>query len=180
MRNRFWIGALVLIVAVAVPAVAGCQEGHEATTASNEEAHANGHANGHADKCSAETQVCLNTMASKLKNKGWVGVELDSNEELGGYTITAVEPDSPALRSGLKKGDVLLAMNGVRLGAENETALKAVKTEMVPGKTVTYTISRYGKEKDVDVVLAQLPDAVMAKWIGRHMMDHASIELAQN
>ena len=61
MKNRLWICLTVLLVFVAVPALAGgaeCSGKHAAQTASK------------AHGCTADTQFCLNKMATKLKNKG--------------------------------------------------------------------------------------------------------------
>src|SRR5262245_64521182 len=45
-------------------------------------------------KCStANTQECLDMMAKMLKNKGWIGVEI--NDAAGSMQITRVLPDSP-------------------------------------------------------------------------------------
>ena len=59
--------------------------------------------------------------------------------------------------------------------------LKAEKSAMQVGKTVTYTIARgsHGKTKEVALTLAKIPDEVLAQWIGSHMLDHAAIEIAQ-
>ena len=166
MRTKLWIGLTVLTLVVALPALAGgnCSDEKAAQTAS---------AKGHA--CTADTQVCLNKMAGKLRNKGWVGVELEANETTGGYTITKVVAGSPAETAGLEKGDVLVAMNGIKIDYENEEAMKAAKKQMQVGSTVKYTVARNGEEKKVPVTLAAVPEHVMAEWIGRHMIDHVDV-----
>jgi hypothetical protein len=50
---------------------------------------------------------------------------------------------------------------------------------MKPGNTITYLVARGGKKKDVSVTLAPLPESVMAEWIGRHMLEHATVEMAK-
>ena len=115
-----------------------------------------------------------------MRDKGWVGVELDDSAESGALTVVRVEPNSLALAAGLKEGDVLLAVNDVRFGSEDKEAWYAVKSEMQVGNTITYTVARKGYEKSVDVTLAQVPDEIMARWVGQHMLEHATIELAQN
>ena len=75
---------------------------------------------------------------------------------------------------------MLLAVNGVEFGSENEDAWSAVKKEMRVGNTISYRIDRDGYEKNMKVTLAQVPDEVMARWVGQHMLQHATIELAQN
>lgn len=130
-------------------------------------------------KCTASTQECLDKMVASLKDRGWVGLELDKDEETSGYLVTRVVPDSPAVKAGFKKGDVLLAMNGIGFGEENQEALKKAKMEQSPGKEVTYTISRKGYKRDLLVTLAPVPTEVLAQWVGGHMIEHATAEIAQ-
>jgi len=128
-------------------------------------------------KCSAPAQDCLDTMVSKLKNSGWVGIEYEPfGDADSGYTVTKVVPTSPAERAGLRVGDVLIALNGVRLGKSNEAALSKARKEWKPGQSVTYTIRREGADQDLALTLAPMPADVMARWIGEHMMQHAGTD----
>jgi C-terminal processing protease CtpA/Prc len=135
-------------------------------------------------KCTADTQTCLNKMASTIKQRGWVGVELDHNDH-GRYVVTFVEQDSPAMEAGMQEGDVLVALNGIEINDQNQEKLAAAKKAMRVGKSVTYTIERAGcchkagGVKEVNVTLAEIPEPVLAKWIGGHMLEHAVIEVAQ-
>lgn len=130
-------------------------------------------------KCTYSTQECLDSMVKHFQTRGWVGIELESSDG-GELTITRVEPDSPAEEAGLREGDQLLAMNGIRFSEENKEAMKAAQAKMTIGAMVTYTVGRNGMNKDVDVTLRQMPESVLAKWIGRHMLDHSSVEIARN
>jgi len=47
--------------------------------------------------------------------------------------------------------------------------------KMTPGSEVVYTVSRNGKNTEIAVTLAKLPEDVMAKWIGQHMLEHATV-----
>ena len=129
------------------------------------------------NKCSENAQVCLNKMVAKLQERGWVGIELDKVN--GQLTVTQVEMDSPAKRAGLREGDVLLAMNGLSFDEENHPEIKAMKKEMSVGGSLTYTIERKGDEKEIGVTLAPIPEAVLARWVGNHMLEHATVEIAQ-
>jgi C-terminal processing protease CtpA/Prc len=113
-------------------------------------------------------------MSSKLKNSGWVGIEFETPD----YRVTKVVPGSPAEKAGLQPGDVLYALNGVRLREENKDALYKVRKEWKPGQSVTYTIRRAGADRDVTLTLAPMPADIMAGWIGQHMRDHAEHERA--
>jgi S1-C subfamily serine protease len=135
---------------------------------------------GKGHKCDASTQDCLNKMAAKLKNKGWVGIEYDKKDKSETPVIMKVVPDSPAQAAGLRKGDVLLAVNGVKYGEDDKTKWKKVKAAWTPGSTITYTVDRGGKKKDVAVKLGKVPEEVLYAWIGEHMLQHATVEVAQN
>ena len=135
---------------------------------------------GDASKCSASTQDCLNHMAKNLKNRGWVGIEMDDKGGTGMMIITKVIDGSPAQNAGFEIGDALVAVNGVAFSDENEKQLKDIHYSMVPGADFTYTVSRKGSKVDLDVELGSLPDSVKAQWVGHHMMDHAELQMASN
>jgi C-terminal processing protease CtpA/Prc len=152
-RLNKWAAVLGLAALVAAPAWAG----HE--------------------KCNASTQECLDKMAAHMKNSGWVGVELEPSDE-GGYSVAKVIPGSPAEEAGIRAGDVLFAMNGIKISEENEAALMKVKKDLSPGKSVDYTIKRDGYDRQVTVTLAPMPADVLARYVGQHMLEHASAGLA--
>jgi S1-C subfamily serine protease len=122
-------------------------------------------------KCSsANTQECLDLMAKKLKNRGWIGVEI--NDSSGSMQISRVLPDSPAQKAGLAAGDVLFAVNGVQYAESNQDTLSAIREKMTPGTTFTFTILKGGKDKvDVPITLATMPEEVMAAMIGKHLLE---------
>jgi len=124
-------------------------------------------------KCPLDAQTCLNQMAGELKNRGWMGIVYDVNEETGVMKVTSVVAGSPAEAAGFLKGDILVALDGVRFTAENEAKLKEIRKDFVPGRRVDYTVRRVGKEIELTVTLAALPPDVMAQMIGMHMIEHA-------
>ena len=160
MKTRIII-ALIAVIAIAAPLVAGEY------------------------KCSEDTQTCLNMMTAKLKNHGWVGIEMDQDEESGQMTVTKVIVDSPAMEAGFQEGDVMFAMNGLEYGEENKEKVYAARKELGVGSEVTYTVNRAGcchkkgGKTDLTVALGTLPDDVMATWVGQHMLDHAVVQVAQ-
>jgi C-terminal processing protease CtpA/Prc len=171
-RSAKWIALVALTLLVLAPlAVAGegkdC-EGHSAAAA--KEMHA-------AKKCAYGTQDCLDHMTAKLKTGGWVGIELDKDETTGVMTIQRVIPGSPAEQAGLQVGDVLFALNGIEINEKNETALKAAKKDWKPGQNVNYTLKRDGRSVNANLTLASMPADVLAKFIGEHMLEHASTEV---
>lgn len=77
------------------------------------------------------------------------------NEPTGALVAT-VEANTPSAKAGLKRGDVILKVNGETVNSANELRLKISQT--APGTTDHLTIWRDGKTQDVSVTLAQLPN----------------------
>lgn len=132
------------------------------------------------EKCSMETQACLNKMSEYLKTSGWVGIEMDWDKDLAKYRIKRVVPESPAQTAGIKSGDILFAMYGIEFNEDNSKKLKQARKDWTPGQEVVYTVKRNGYDKEISLTLAPMPADVMAQWIGNHMMEHAELaDLAQ-
>ena len=130
-------------------------------------------------ECTKGTQECLDMMAEKYSQRGYLGIEQDITED-GKYVVKRVLPGTPAEAAGFKDGDIIVALNGVKISMDNKAALKAVKADMLPGKKITYTIERGGYDKKVSATLAKVPTEVLAAWVGGHMLEHADVEIAQN
>ncbi|MCP5109424.1 MAG: PDZ domain-containing protein, partial [bacterium] len=139
MKRTLSFAVLALLIAFAGTAMAGDQ---------------------HAKKCSADAQTCLNKLAAKIQSKAWLGVELEKTDS-GWSQITAVIADSPAEAAGFQAGDVLVAMNGVVLKAENKEEIWKVKKGLAPGSTATYIVKREGGKQKLAVTLSHVPATVM-------------------
>ncbi len=112
-------------------------------------------------------------MAGELKNTGWLGLEIDHDQDTGVMTVKRVVPGSPAEKAGFAAGDALVAINGIKYADGNMEAIKAAKKSLAPGKQVTYTVKRASGLKDVTATLAEVPQEVLAGWVGGHMLQHA-------
>jgi len=71
----------------------------------------------------------------------------------GGALIGDVSPDTPAARAGLKRGDVILQLNGRPVTSANDLRLRISQT--APGTSVKLGISRDGKMQDVNITLGE-------------------------
>ncbi len=95
--------------------------------------------------------------------RGWFGVEVaditpELAESLGlkgtrGAIVGAIERGSPADKSGMKLGDVIVAVNGKPVG-DVSTALAAI-AEMVPGKSVPVKVVRRNQELGLDIMVGK-------------------------
>jgi serine protease Do len=72
-----------------------------------------------------------------------------------GALLGDVEPGGPAGKSGLQRGDIILQMDGQPIIDTREFRLKIAM--MKPGTTVKLRVSHNGVERDVSVVLGELP-----------------------
>jgi serine protease Do len=73
----------------------------------------------------------------------------------GGALINDVTSDTPGSRAGLKRGDVILRLNGQAVDSANSLRLRISQT--APGTSVKLGISREGKSEDINVTLGELP-----------------------
>jgi predicted metalloprotease with PDZ domain len=126
-------------------------------------------------RCDKSTDECLTALSKKIQSKGWVGIETEKVAE-GQYKITEVVAGGPAAAAGLRAGDVLVGLNGVRFASGDKESIKAAKKSLAVGVTAQYMIERRGKAQQVAVTLGEVPREVMAQWIGEHMLDqHAYV-----
>ncbi|MBP9913141.1 MAG: DegQ family serine endoprotease [Opitutaceae bacterium] len=99
--------------------------------------------------------------------RGYLGVITESvtaeiAESLGlpketkGVAIADITPDSPAEKAGLKRTDVILAVNGRNVGSLEDLRLTIAQT--VPGSKVALKVVRDGKESTIEVTLGTLTD----------------------
>lgn len=130
--------------------------------------------------CSGTTQECLDYMTKQMRNSGWVGVEMEPLED-GGYVLIKVVKESPAEEAGLRADDVLLSINGIKVNdADSQKELKAARAEWKPGTSVTWSMTRGDADRQVEITLAPMPADLLARYIGQHMLEHATVEMAAN
>jgi len=154
MKKAFLIVGVAVLIGVATLAVAGDKH------------------------CTGTSQECLDKMVAKIQQKGWLGVETEKLDN-GRWEITKVYSDSPAQQAGFKPGDVFISMDGVEMTAENKEALSKAKHTLGPGSDVNYVVKRQGGKVKLAAHLGNVPNAVLAEWVGEHMVnDHSTTKLA--
>ncbi|MBA3446798.1 MAG: DegQ family serine endoprotease [Pseudaminobacter sp.] len=80
-----------------------------------------------------------------------------------GALVTAVEPDGPAARAGLKPGDVVLGMNGAAI--EHVDALGYRLATQSIGDKASLSVLSQSEEKAVEITLERAPEGSSAKEI---------------
>ncbi|MDR3438061.1 Do family serine endopeptidase [Telmatospirillum sp.] len=107
--------------------------------------------------------------------RGWLGVQMQplsgplakavGRSQDTGILVADVLPDSPAQRSGLHQGDVVIDFGGTAIKTPRDLAMAVADTPT--GKTVTMTVWRDGREHKVDVTItAQAKDEIAANGSG--------------
>ncbi|BBG66823.1 HtrA protease/chaperone protein / serine protease [Hydrogenimonas sp.] len=76
-----------------------------------------------------------------------------------GAVILDVERNTPAQKAGLKRGDLIIGVNGEEI--KDASDLKNAIGSIAPGKTVELTFERNGEIKSVKVKLAEFPKSRM-------------------
>jgi serine protease Do len=123
--------------------------------------------------------MARNVMEQILKTgkvtRGWLGVTIQPVTqdiakafhlpESNGALIGDVTNDSPAAKSGLQSGDIILDVDGQKV--EDSRALQLRIGSMSPGASVRLTVVHNGATRDVTVKLGEMPaSAAQAKVPG--------------
>lgn len=83
---------------------------------------------------------------------GGIGVHVDFNKETREMLVITPLAGAPAYEAGVQAGDVILAIDGVKLNGEDfDTSLKRLHGEK--GTPVTLTVQHIGAEKPVDITM---------------------------
>jgi serine protease Do len=91
-------------------------------------------------------------------NRGYIGVLLENNDPLDadgnviGAQVKEIMPDGAAKKAGLKKEDVITAVDGVKVAGR--VALQEFLDNSRPDETITLTIIRDNEEKKIKVTLS--------------------------
>jgi S1-C subfamily serine protease len=111
-------------------------------------------------------------VAGKSLTRPWIGIRFESiNEQVKedqnlsvdqgalvtntGGTGSAVQPDSPAAKAGIKDGDVVESINGIAI--DQEHPLDALLVQFAPGDVVHLKVLRDGTTQSIDVTLGTRP-----------------------
>ncbi|HEX8476051.1 MAG TPA: DegQ family serine endoprotease [Pyrinomonadaceae bacterium] len=76
-------------------------------------------------------------------------------KEVRGALVSTVQPGSPAERAGVRRGDVIVSLNGAPVADSNSLRNQVARTQ--PGTEVALTVLRDGREQQLRVTLAELP-----------------------
>lgn len=112
--------------------------------------------------------------------RGWLGVGIQNLTpdvaQSAGYTgtdgafVNMVQDNSPALAAGLKKGDIILAVNSKPV--DSDDTLRSYIAGLVPGKDVKLDIFRDGKRTQLNAKIGKLDESRMKADAGEITSDN--------
>jgi serine protease Do len=112
----------------------------------------------------------VRTVVAQLKDKGavtrgWLGVQIqpvtsEIADSMGlksdqGALVSEPQANSPAMKAGIKSGDVITKVNGEAV--KDARALARRISALAPGASVKLTVVRGGKEEIVSLTLGEMP-----------------------
>ena len=106
--------------------------------------------------------VALELAQSHQVDHGWLGVQCtdpmtpNSGQAPQGAEVTSILPGSPALKAGLKPGDLVVGVDTHRVGSVAD--LQERLYIVAPGTTVTLDVQHGARQSAITVKLANTPD----------------------
>ena len=101
----------------------------------------------------AVNRIVLQLLSKGSIERGWLGVAVDDRD--GGVTVASVDRNGPAAKSGIRAGDVVVAINGDRI--ESSRGLIRAVAAVPPGDSVRVTVRRQGREMEISVNVGSRP-----------------------
>jgi serine protease Do len=112
-------------------------------------------------------QVVASLRENGSVTRGFIGVQMqpvtkEIAEAIGlkeprGALVAEALKDSPAEKAGIRTGDTILAVDGETIKEAKDLSRKIAN--LAPGKSVSVTVYREGKERTVSVEIAKQPKA---------------------
>ncbi|HEX7879152.1 MAG TPA: PDZ domain-containing protein [Candidatus Eisenbacteria bacterium] len=112
------------------------------------------------DDGDARSQGYLGVSVQRLRSR--LREAMDIPSDVDGLIITNVHDDTPADDAGLRNNDVILRVNKLEVGDEDE--FTDMIREFKPEAKVTVSIWRDGATRDVPVTLARRPRTAVYSW----------------
>jgi hypothetical protein len=107
----------------------------------------------------------------ELVPKGWIGINAEGPHlrEIRGDSafirylrypeVVSVDPDSPAQRAGITRGDVLVAYNGSDVRQREINLMQLLR----PSRRITVTVRRDGDERIYPVIVSSAPTSMLPR-----------------
>lgn len=108
-------------------------------------------------------------------SRGWLGVTIqDLTEDMAeaggipdaeGAIVSSITPDSPAKKSGIERGDVIVEINGIKVDDAGSTT--RVVGSLLAGSKNNFVVLRDGRRTNISVTVGERPSDLNAVAAGR-------------
>jgi len=125
--------------------------------------------------CEACVRRAVQEAISDIQSRGWLGVALHYHRApdgtiVKGAEVMSIDPKSPARRSPLKTGDVLLRWNDTRLEEHVKDEIQDLTRALRPGGRVHLVVQRGAERLEVDLVAEPMPTDAVLKTLGAQLL----------
>lgn len=99
-----------------------------------------------------------------MKPKPGIGIVMSPNAAANGIVISAVTPDGPAAKAGLRSGDVLLGVDGKNIGSSGKAGIdkaRGLLSNLKVGQNVQLMYARAGKSGKTNVKVDNIGRVMM-------------------
>jgi len=119
--------------------------------------------------------------------RGWFGIQIQNISEsdakdlelaTGGALVMKVEENSPAQKAGLKRYDLIVAINGKEV--KSAAALQMEIANSAPGDEVNVTIFRNKDKQTVKIKVSEAPDAAKEQAVAESKSLNLGMTLVKN
>ena len=119
--------------------------------------------------------------------RAWLGVSIQDItpaltrsfglDRARGALVADVEPNGPADKAGIKRGDVILEYNGTPIEESHQLPARVADTPI--GKTAEVKVLRQGNEETLTVTVAEQPPGPVARAEKRHVAPRWGLTLTE-
>jgi len=99
------------------------------------------------------TRIVAQLIAHGSIERGWLGVTVD--DQTGRVVIANQDPNGPAARAGIRRGDIVLAINGEHI--DSSRGLIRAVAGVTPGNSVRVIVRRQNREIEFSVTVGRRP-----------------------
>jgi serine protease Do len=119
--------------------------------------------------------------------RGWFGIQIQDVSEsdakdlelaMAGALIMKVEENSPAQKAGLKRYDLIVAINGKAVKAAADLQMEIANSN--PGDEITVTIYRNRDKQSVKVKVSEAPDSIREQAAAESKSLNLGMDLIKN
>jgi serine protease Do len=101
----------------------------------------------------AVSRIVAQLISKGSIERGWLGVAVEDRD--AGVTIASLDRNGPAAKSGVRVGDVVVAVNGDHI--DSSRGLIRTVAVVPPGNTVHVTVRRQGREMEIPINVGRRP-----------------------